>query len=429
MEYCIMDTRVLGVQSCRYTTLCISSIYVRIGTDMRIVFFSDAYHPRVSGQVVSIDEFGHGLVERGHSICIVCPAYPSDRMEGIVDSFSTIRVPSGTAFVSSEDRLALPWFEWHVLRKVDEFKADIVHIHTEFSVGAMGRRYCRSRGFPIISTCHTHYELYMKGYLPFLPERVGKQTARTWLKSIYAHDNMIITPSRSIMEELKGYGIERNFAVIPTGVNNRVFYPRLAEGLAFRQRLEKSNSGFEHAHLLLYIGRIGQEKNIDLLAQALPEIFNEDPLARLLVVGEGPHKTELQASIKAMGLEEKVAWMEYQPRRELPAIYSAACVFTFPSKTETQGLVTIEALLCGTPVVGVNKMGTAEILEGDIGGFLADDDPKDYAEKVLRLIQDPQLRAAKAAEGLAHAQAWTTEKACQRMESLYQSMPRTPDHR
>jgi glycosyltransferase involved in cell wall biosynthesis len=74
-------------------------------------------------------------------------------------------------------------------------------------------------------------------------------------------------------------------------------------------------------------------------------------------------------------------------------------------------------------------MGTAEILEGDIGGFLADDDPKDYAEKVLRLIQDPQLRAAKAAEGLAHAQAWTTEKACQRMESLYQSMPRTPDHR
>jgi glycosyltransferase involved in cell wall biosynthesis len=346
-------------------------------------------------------------------------------MEGLVDSFATIRVPSGSALVSSEDRLALPWYEWDVLRKVDEFRPDIIHIHTEFSVGAMGRRYCRNRGFPIISTCHTHYELYMKGYLPFLPERMGKKTARTWLKSIYARDDIIITPSRSIMEELKGYGIKRNFAVIPTGVDDRVFYPRLAESLAFRQRLEESRPGFGQAHLLLYIGRIGKEKNIDLLASALPEIFGKDPLARLLIVGEGPHKTELQESIQERGLADKVVWMNYQPRSMLPAIYSAADVFTFPSKTETQGLVTIEALLCGTPVVGVNEMGTAEILEGNRGGFLAEDNPADYAEKVLQLTQNPELRATKAAEGLAHAQAWTTVKACRRMETLYLSMSRT----
>jgi glycosyltransferase involved in cell wall biosynthesis len=175
----------------------------------------------------------------------------------------------------------------------------------------------------------------------------------------------------------------------------------------------------------LYIGRIGKEKNIDLLASALPEIFGKDPLARLLVVGEGPHKTELQDSIQERGLADKVVWMNYQPRSMLPAIYSAADVFTFPSKTETQGLVTIEALLCGTPVVGVNEMGTAEILEGNKGGFLTEDTPSDYAEKVLQLIQNPELRAAKAAEGLAHAQAWTTVKACRQMETLYHSMSRT----
>ncbi|TXT47492.1 MAG: glycosyltransferase [Spirochaetes bacterium] len=389
---------------------------------MRIVFFSDAYHPRVSGQVVSIDEFSHELTERGHEVCIVCPAYPQERMAGHEDRFRTIRVPSGTAFVSGEDRLALPWHSYDVLRQVDDFDPQAVHIHTEFSIGSMGRRYCRSRGLPVLSTCHTHYAMYMEGYLPFLSKRVGLQVARAWLRSIYSRDDLIITPSKSIRDEMIENGIDREFFVIPTGVDDRVFRPRPEEGAEFRKVLARERPGFEGAHLLLYVGRIGKEKNIDLLVRALPRVFAKDPKARLLIVGEGPYREELSQFLASQPLAEKVAWMDYQPRSRLPAIYSAADLFTFPSKTETQGLVTIEALLCGTPVVGVDEMGTGEILAGDVGGFLSKDDPEDYAEGILQLLLDPALRREKSEQGLAHARLWSIPALCDKIEALYHRM-------
>jgi glycosyltransferase involved in cell wall biosynthesis len=389
---------------------------------MRIAFFSDAYHPRVSGQVVSIDEFSHALTERGHQVCIVCPAYPPDRMAGHNDRYKTIRAPSGTAFVSGEDRLALPWYSYDILRQVDDFDPQVVHIHTEFSIGAMGRRYCRSRGFPVLSTCHTHYALYMEGYLPFLSKRVGIQVARAWLRSIYSRDDLIITPSKSIRDEMIENGIDREYLVIPTGVDDRVFRHRSEEAAEFRKDLALARPGFDTSHLLLYVGRIGKEKNIDLLVRALPRIFAQDPKARLLIVGEGPYREELTQFLAAEQLADKVAWMDYQPRSRLPAIYSAADIFTFPSKTETQGLVTIEALLCGTPVVGVDAMGTGEILAGDIGGYLSKDDPEDYAAGILRLLSDPALRRAKSEQGLAHARKWSISALCDELEVLYRRM-------
>ncbi|MEW6550370.1 MAG: glycosyltransferase [Spirochaetota bacterium] len=389
---------------------------------MRIAYFSDAYHPRVSGQVHSIDEFGSALAERGHEICVVCPAYPPGRMEGHEDRFRTIRVPSGSALVSGEDRLALPWHSWFVLRQVDDFDPQVVHIHTEFSIGAMGRRYCRSRGLPVLSTCHTHYAMYMEGYLPFLSKRVGREVARAWLRSIYAKDDVIITPSRSIRDEMMGNGIRREFHVVPTGVDNRIFRPRPVEAAEFRKELALARPGFGGSHLLLYVGRIGKEKNIDLLIGALPKVFAHDPSVRLLVVGEGPYREEVRRLVDAQDWAGKVAWMDYQPRSRLPAIYSAADLFVFPSKTETQGLVTVEALLCGTPVVGVDEMGTGEILAGGVGGYLAKDDPEDFASGILGLLEDPALRRAKAEEGLVHARQWSIAALAARLESIYLRM-------
>ena len=135
---------------------------------MRIAIFTDAYHPRVSGLVSSIDEFAHGLEARGHTVLIICPSYPAKRMTGTHDDARVLRVPSGSAVVDPEDRLALPWREAEALRRVEAFKPDVVHIQTEFSIGNLGRRYCRAHGLPVISTCHTHYEMYIGNYVPFM---------------------------------------------------------------------------------------------------------------------------------------------------------------------------------------------------------------------------------------------------------------------
>ena len=143
------------------------------------------------------------------------------------------------------------------------------------------------------------------------------------------------------------------------------------------------------------------------------------PDTNLLMVGEGPLRAELRKFFEARGLGDKVAWTGYMDREKLPVYNSAADIFVFPSRTETQGLVTIEAMLCGTPVVGVNSMGTAEILAGDSGGLLARDDPDDFAEKTLCLIRDPDLRRAKAVQARSHALTWSTANSCDRIENLY----------
>lgn len=387
---------------------------------MRIVYFADAYHPRVSGQVTSMDEFCKSLTERGHELCIVCPAYPDERMQGLPpEHFRTIRVPSGSAIISEEDRLAIPWREKDAIRELDDFDPQVVHIQTEFTVGAMGRRYCRQRGIPILSTCHTFYEMYIHWYLPLLPQPAAKRVVRTWLKGVYAHDDAIVTPSNHIRDVMSGYGIEREYTVIPTGVDERLFFPHSEQARHFRERLEARHPEIAKGPLLAYVGRISHEKNLSLLAEAMSLVVKKAPSVHLILVGDSPHGTYFHEFFRSFGLEKNVVWTGYMPREELPVIYSAADLFVFPSITETQGLVTIEAMLCGTPVVGVNRMGSAEILEGNRGGLLSENDPADFAEKTLRLILDPALRKTKAVEAQERAKNWTIGHSCDQIESLY----------
>jgi len=231
---------------------------------MRIAIFSDAYHPRVSGQVASMDEFCKSLSERGHEVCIVCPAYPPERMKRVKDLFYTIRVPSGSALVSEDDRLAIPWKEGEAMRELDAFDPQAVHVQTEFSLGAMGRRYCRKRGIPIVSTCHTFYEMYIHWYLPLLPNVAARPLVKAWLRSVYANDTLIITPTNRIKDVMQSYGIDKEFAVIPTGVDERVFKPMPQESGEYRARLEEGLHGDGPRKLLVYVGRISQGKNLGL---------------------------------------------------------------------------------------------------------------------------------------------------------------------
>lgn len=386
---------------------------------MRIALFSDAYHPRVSGLVTSIDEFGRALASRGHQLCIVCPSYPEREMQGLRTEFSTIRVPAVSALVSRGDRLAIPWHENEATARLDHFNPDVVHVQTEFSIGSFGRKYCRKRQQPILSTCHTMYEMYMKGYLPWLTEKGGRRIARHWLRATYANDEIIIAPTRRIRDVMRSYGLDKEYLVIPTGVDDAAFYPRSYEAAEFRRELCRKYPGFGDGPLLMYAGRIGREKHLDLLFRAMTHILREMPSTWLLMVGDGPARQELHQYCRMLGVGDKVAWIGFQPRERMPGIYSAADIFVFPSMTETQGLVTIEAMLCGTPVVGVDRMGTAEIMKGDHGGLLSNDDEIQFAQRCLRMLREPELRADKSADARRHALRWSIKNTSRLLEAVY----------
>ena len=387
---------------------------------MRVAFFSDAYRPRVSGLVSSLDEFSQGLRERGHEVLIVCPSYPPERMRGIVDPPHVLRVPSGTAIVSKEDRLAQPWKLKGAIKAIRAFDPEIVHVQTEFSIGSLGRLYCRNHGLPIVSTCHTHYESYMASYVPFLPGEIGRTAARVWLRSIYSRDDFVAVPSLKIADLLRSYGVDKDFAVLPTGVDERVFKPEPEAARALRAELARKHPRLASGPLAVYAGRVGHEKNIRILVDAMRIVSREIPEASLLVVGEGPARAELRNEAHRRGIGDKVFATGYVDRSILPAYYSMADIFVFPSVTETQGLVTIEAMLCGTPVVGVAEMGTGDIMEDDKGGLLASNDAASFADKMIRLLKDPELRARKSAEARLHAVHWSLGNSVSKLEALYE---------
>ncbi|WP_304226141.1 glycosyltransferase [Gracilinema caldarium] len=369
--------------------------------------------------VSSMDEFAKNLVKRGHKLLIVCPSYPELDVMALEEPVPTLRIPSLPAVVSKEDRLAKLWYEPEVFRELDAFKPDVVHIQTEFSIGQMGRRYCHHRGFPIISTCHTHWEMYISNYLHFLPPFLGKTIARILMRQVYNRDTVVIVPSRQIEAVLRRYGVQREIVCIPNGVDNSLFYPRLQEASEFRAKIAQRFPALSSGPILLFAGRLGYEKNVLLLMDAFIKVLQEISEANLIFIGDGPVREELRHKAQNAGIQNHVHFTGYVPRTELPLYYSIATIFTFPSVTETQGLVTIESMLCGTPVVGVNEMGTAEVMEGERGGLLAENNAESVAEKILLLLKNPSLLEQKRQEALAQGQRWTIENSCTLLENVY----------
>lgn len=388
---------------------------------MKIVYFTDAYWPRVNGVTVSIQTFSDSLKKRGHQVRIVCPDYPEyvSRL-GPSDESDLIRLPSIGSFFSKEDRVSNPLQLHDILPKLDAFAPDVVHVQTEFSFGEMGRHYCRKRGYPIVSTCHTHWEQYFEHYMQGVPSHLAKLIARTIMRYSYRKDSVIIVPSKQIAQVLEGYGVRKEMSVIPTGLDAAFFAPDAARDDRVKRALFERFPRLPGGPILLFVGRIGQEKNVTFLFDMLVRVLERHPGATLLMVGDGPSRPALEKHAASMGLAGSCLFTGYMPREELPSVYALADVFAFASKTETQGLVTIESMLCGTPVVAIGEMGTADMMAGDNGGFMVKDDLSEFVSRVLLLLDDPELRARKAAEAREYSQRWTVDKLTDKLLALYE---------
>jgi len=219
--------------------------------------------------------------------------------------------------------------------------------------------------------------------------------------------------------------------VLPTGFNPREF-----EGVD--HETEKASSflyeRFPHLRgrtILLYVGRVGEEKNLSFLVEVARRLRTSVTNFSLVIVGDGPARATIEATARDEGLDQTIVTTGYVDRHEIRRVYGLADVFVFASKTETQGLVTMEAMLCGAPVVAVGEMGTREVMEGDRGGFLVNT-VEEFTDRVKQLIDDPALRRAKAAEARAHAENWLIEPLTQRLVAAYESVLRpaaTPSQR
>lgn len=395
---------------------------------MRIALVTDAYWPRVNGVSVSVQTFRDQLEASGHHTLVLAPAYPKAGPDPLAAPEGPGQEPrplvkrfrSVGARISKEDRVLAPEAFPAVFRALDEFNPDIVHFNSEFGLFFAGRLWCRRRHKPIFITCHTNWEFYIKHYAPWLNAKMARRMARHYLRRAYRDADYVLIPSPQMGELLKGYGLCGPFHTLPTGIDPDFFSSSPEEVAAFRASLDQAAPGLAGRRLLLFAGRIGQEKNVSFLLPVLKAVRSAGHDAALLCIGDGPYREELLAEARAAGLEAMVHAPGYLPRAELRLAYAAASVFTFPSVTETQGLATIEAMLCGTPVVAIGEMGTKYVMQGDNGGFMVEHRLEDFSQAVCRLLEDPELYASKRTEARAWAQRFSVAETTRQLLGHYQ---------
>lgn len=380
---------------------------------MRVLMVSDVYFPRINGVSTSIETFRGALAAQGVTVNLVAPSYGED-----IPAPGVTRVPARRVLGDPEDRLA----HYAKLRRATLKAAadcDVIHIQTPFAAHYAGLHAARVLNKPVIATYHTLFEEYLQHYIPWLPARMLRGLARRFSRGQCNALDAVIVPSSAMQARLCDYGITRPLHVLPTGLPASAFTP--GDGDAFRA----GHGIAPERPVVLFVGRVAHEKNIGFLLEAVALARRALPDLLFLVTGEGPARMDLEQEALRLGLSEHTRFLGYMDRkRELPAAYAAANAFIFASRTETQGLVLLEAMAQRCPVVGLSIMGTADILEAKRGCRIAPDDPAGFAKILLDLLHDPAARMRLGDEALGYAQEWSDQALAGRLAALYQSLAR-----
>ena len=384
---------------------------------MRVLFVSDVYFPRVNGVSTSIRTFRADLTAAGVESLLVAPEYPGaapDTEPGI------IRVPSGGVPLDPEDRRFHSRALAQTLNAELAERVDLVHIHTPFVAHYAAVRFARRHGLPLVATYHTFFEDYLHHYVPILPRAIGRLLARRFTLSQCDDVAALIAPSAPMRDALLAYGVQTPIEILPTGLPAESFRP--GDGARFRERF-----GIEAGRpVVLYVGRVAYEKNIDFLLRMFVRLRERCPEALFVIAGEGPARTHLMSLAKDLEIDRSVRFIGYLERNsELPDCYAAGDAFVFASRTETQGLVLLEAMAQGTPVVSTAELGTRSILTPGCGAFVVPEDETDFAEGVaqaLKLSADDPRRS----QLHAHAETWASQAMVRRLLAFYEKIAEGP---
>jgi glycosyltransferase involved in cell wall biosynthesis len=348
---------------------------------LRVGLFTECYHPIRNGIVASLDALASALRSRGHEALFVTPEMPSYRAE----RDDLVRVPSLPLPLPTRTayRLTVPYLP----RSLGELS--IVHTHSPFVTGWLGARSARRTRVPLVFTYHTQLEEYAH-YVPF--ESNATRIAASQLTRGYANAaDAVIVPTASMERRLRSLGVRARIEVIPSGIDVAFFGSgRRSDGLRARLGVGRQQK------MVLSVGRLGREKNLRLAIEAFARLEDRD--ARLVIIGDGPQRESLERFAARTGAGDRTRFAREFTRAELPDAYACADAFLFTSSSETQGLVLVEALAAGVPVVAVDTPQTRDVLAG--AGCVVENDARAVAAGLQRALQfgafDARRRAAVA---------------------------------
>jgi glycosyltransferase involved in cell wall biosynthesis len=372
---------------------------------MHIAFFTNTYRPVTSGVVRSVSSFRKGLADLGHNV-FVFAQHASDYEDE--DPF-IFRYPSLELPVQDYP-LTIPVSNF-VERLLPSLKLDVIHAHHPVLLGQVAARKADEFDIPLVFTHHTRYRAY--SHYVALPQDMVKEVIQRWLADYMQQCQHIVVPSDSIKEKLaERYGVRDRVTVVATGIDIEPF--READGRAVRRE-----RGWEEDDVLISVGRLAEEKNWRTLLDAVQNVMQRRHNVRLIVLGDGVDRKKLEAYSRELGIGDRVEFVGLVPFEAVPRFLKAADLFCFASVSETQGLVTLEAMAAGLPVVAVDATGTADAVEHGVEGLLTANDSQALAQAIERVLEDKALREKFHQASEAKAQQFDNRVQAERLLEVY----------
>jgi len=372
---------------------------------LKIALFTETFLPKVDGIVTRLTKTVRHLVEAGDEVLIFCPEGAPEHYMGA----RVVGVPAMPLPLYPELKLALP--RPAMAEALDQFGPDLVHVINPAVLGLGGIWLAKTKGYPLVASYHTHLPKYLEHY------GMGLLEPLLWelLKAAHNQAQLNLCTSTAMVAELSDKGIQHT-ALWQRGVDTEMFRPELRSS-ASRERLLGGHS--DTGKLLLYIGRLSAEKQIERIKPVLEAL----PDARLALVGDGPHRSRLEEIFSGL----PVTFVGYLAGEELAAAYASGDAFVFPSSTETLGLVLLESMAAGCPVVGANRGGIPDIVTDGVNGCLYEPDGEDdgaasLTAAVLRLLGDQEQRQILSFHARREAEAWGWAGATAQLRRYYRNL-------
>ncbi|MBD2213884.1 glycosyltransferase family 1 protein [Calothrix sp. FACHB-156] len=368
---------------------------------MRIALFTETFLPKVDGIVTRLRHTVDHLQRHGNQVLVVAP-------EGGITEHKGAKVYGVTGFplpLYPELKMALP--RPAIGYAVEEFKPDIIHVVNPAVLGLSGIFYSKILKIPLVASYHTHLPQYLQHY------GLGMLEGVLWelLKAGHNQAELNLCTSTAMMAELTAHGIER-VDLWQRGVDTELFHPSLASA-EMRSRLSQNHP---ESPLLLYVGRLSAEKEIERIKPILETI----PQARLALVGDGPHRQALEKHFAGTNTN----FVGYLMGRELGSAFASADAFIFPSRTETLGLVLLEAMAAGCPVVAARSGGIPDIVTDGVNGYLFEPtaDIQGAITATVRLLQEKQECDLIRQNARKEAEKWGWANATRQLQDYYEKV-------
>ena len=367
---------------------------------MRIALFTETFLPKVDGIVTRLRHTVDHLQRNGDQVLVICP-------DGGLTEHKGAKIYGVSAFplpLYPELKLALP--RPAIGMALAEFKPDVIHVVNPAVLGLGGLYYAKAMQVPLIASYHTHLPQYLQHY------GLGMLEPVMWelIKANHNQAQLNLCTSTAMVEELRGRGIQ-HLDLWQRGVDTETFRPSLAS----EEMRSHLSQGHPESPLLLYVGRLSAEKEIDRIKPVLESI----PGARLALVGDGPHRSALEKHFAGTPTH----FVGYLTGEALGSAFASADAFIFPSRTETLGLVLLEAMAAGCPVVAARSGGIPDIVTDGVNGYLFD--PRDEQGAIAatqRLFQEQTERETLRENARAEAERWSWSAATRQLQQYYQGV-------